>query len=276
MAAEPTVQKKADGWQGLSLFQKIIIGIFIILILYLLINAWLGGIRSFWEFLSVILTLIVIGVILYFFIKGIMTYLRPSQFSPKDDYFTRTVQAAKMNKPANLRNLYFMGSETKQAIRVGKIIGCMFLPYYVGEPVKNPDGTIKTQFSKVFNRDIPVCNPVGIDETDGDTFFVYIKKSGFSEEVDYLRCHRSLHSELHGDVFVEDYNPVVFGKYFKYPYKQVKKMADHIMVQSMMETIIQTYDHQQDLISQSADAGLYANPYFRMKDKENAELQREG
>lgn len=274
---DPNVPQKKGGWGGLSLFQKVIIGVLIILVVYLIINAWFGGIRSFWEFLSVILTLIVIGAIIYFFLKGIFTYLKPSQFSPKDDYFARNIMNAKLNKPRNIRNLYFQGSETKQAVLAGRIIGCTFLPYYVGMPEKNDDGSIKMRYSDFLKRDIPVCAPVSTSEVDGDTLFVYTKKSGwFNEEVEYLRCNRRLHSELHGDVFIDDFNPVVFGKYFKFPYKQAKKMGDHIMVQSLMETIIQTYDHQQDLISQSADAGLYANPYFKMKEKENTELQREG
>lgn len=270
-------QKKSEGWGKLTLFQKIVIGICVIIVLFLIINTWLGGVKSFWEFLFSIITIIGIGIVAYFFIKGILTYLKPSQFSPKDDYFTRTVNVAKSHKPKNVRNLYFTGNETKQAILAGKIIGCIYLPYYVGEPVKNENGELKLVYNKMFDKMVPLYKPVNVDESDGDTLFIYSKSTGlFNEETEYLRCNRKLHTELHGDVFINDFNPVTFGKYFKYPYTQAKTMAAHIMKQSQMEMIIQTYDHQQDLISQSADAGLYANPFFRAKELENAEMQREG
>jgi hypothetical protein len=49
-----------------------------------------------------------------------------------------------------------------------------------------------------------------------------------------------------------------------------------MMLQSQLEVILATHEHQGDLISQSADAGIYFNPYFKLVDKMNSEISRDG
>ena len=110
---------------------------------------------------------------------------------------------------------------------------------------------------------------------DGDTLIIYEKGWFIFKRRHHLRCNRLLHSTLNGDVTVYDINPVPYGKYFEYPFKQMQRDPQKIMVQSQLEVILATHEHQGDLISQSADAGIYFNPYFRFIEKSQSEISRE-
>lgn len=164
-------------------------------------------------------------------------------------------------------------------VNAGKIIGCIGIPYLVGKQKLDSSGNPIFIESKYFNgKKMPVYDSIHYGE-EGDTLFIVTKPAGFLglfPKKLFIRCDRELHGELSGDVIIEDINPVPYGKFFSYPFKQIQKDSERVMVQNMLEVILQTFEHQSDLISMSADAGIYYNPYFKLVEKTNAEKSMEG
>ena len=271
---ENTAVKKEKGFfESLSVIQKAIL---FLLVLTLLFVAWVflfGGVNSVWELAFVIILTGVVFFIGYLLIFASKLIFKQAYYSPKEDWFTRLVNTAMDFCPNNLNDLYFMGNDWKKTVRGGKIIGCLGIPYLIGKP-KLKDGKMQWYKSKLLNKKIPVFESIEYG-MEGDTLIIYEKGWFIWAKKHYLRCHRSLHSDLNGDVVIKDINPVPYGKFFEYPFKQIQAQAPRIMLQSQLEVIIATHEHQGDLISQAADSGTYYNPFFRMVEKGKAEIARE-
>ena len=254
-------------WGKISLWQKIVIGILIITFIIIVWSFLFGGINSIFEFVFVIFVSIVLIGIGYVVVVAGEIYF-------KEDYFTRLVNLAVDFRPENLNNLWFEGDVGKKSVSAGRILGCIGIPYLIGTPKRDESGAPVYVRSKILKQDIPVFAKIE-SAGDGDTLFVYEKGWFIFKRRHFLRCNRALHSTLNGDVTIYDINPVPYGKYFEYPYKQYQQETGKIMLQSQLEVILATHEHQGDLISQSADAGIYFNPYFKLMDKMKAEVDRD-
>lgn len=288
-------EKKKDALSSLGLLQKVVLAI--IIIAFVLIGAFvlLGGIGNMYELILAIIFLfglLAIGWIILF--SGELTF-KEKYFSPKEDFFTRTVNLAIDYCPDNIRgcSVYFEGSDWKKSVRGGTIIGCLFIPNFIGEPVmekvvferKDKAGNVISREERLMqkyidspylgNRKIPAFKDVKID-SDGDTLLIYEKGFFIWKKKHYLRCHRSLHTDLNGDVVIHSLNPIAYGKFFEYPSCQIQKAPSDIMVQSQLEVLIATYEYQGDLISQGAEMGLNINPFFRAIRESQTEIMREG
>lgn len=271
---ENTQEKEKGFFESLSLMQKIVLFVVALSFIFL---AWVfifGGINNIWELAFVIILAGVLFFIVWLIIFAVKSSFKQEYYSPKEDLYTRMVNMAIDYKPNNLNNLYFEGSQWKKHVIAGKIIGCLAIPYLIGRPVLDSDGKQKWFQSKLLKKKIPLFSDVTYGN-DGDTLFVYEKGWFIFKKRHVLRCNHELHTDLNGDVIVHDMNPQPFGKFFEYPYKQLQKDSAQLMIQSQLEVIIATHEHQGDLISQASDAGTYYNPFFRLLEKQKAEIARE-
>ncbi len=260
---------------SLSTFQKV--ALFAVIATFIII-AWIflfGGVSSIWELAFVIILIIVLFFITWLVLAAVKMIYKERYFSPKEDYFTKLANMAIDYCPDNLYALHFQGSDWKKNVFGGNIIGCIGIPYLIATPKLDGEGNMVYYESKLLKRSIPVYAKIEYGK-DGDTLFIYEKGWFIFKRRHYLRCNHNLHSELNGDITIFDINPLPYGKFFEYPYKQIQKDMHRIMIQSQLETILATHEHQSDLISQAADAGIYYNPYMRMLQKSNAEISREG
>lgn len=261
-------------WESLSIIQKFVL--FLIILTFVFIG-WIflfGGVNSIWELAFIIALIIVLFFIAWIVIAAAQIIFKQEYYSPKEDYFTKLINMAVDYCPNNLNNLYFQGSDWKKHVLAGKIIGCLGIPYFVGKPKLDKDGKMLWFDSKLLKRKIPLFDTIEYGK-DGDTLLIVQKGWFLFQKKHYIRVNHSLHSELNGDVIVYDINPQPFGKFFEYPYKQLQADAPRIMLQAQLEVIIATHEHQGDLISQAADAGTYYNPFFRLIEKQKAEIARD-
>lgn len=274
-AQPPQQDAEKKGFFGsLSLLQKIILFLLILGFVFLVAVFALGGVNSIWELIFVLFAAIVLFIIAYIVIVAGQIIFRKEYYSPKEDWYTRCVNAAIDYKPDNLNDLYFRGSDWKKLCYAGKIIGCLGIPYFIGEPIRDEKGQQKWYYSKLLKKKVPQFDKI-LYGKDGDTLFVFEKGWFIFKKRHVLRCHHSLHTDLNGDVIVDDINPQPYGSFWEYPYKQIQKDISRIMLQAQLETIIATHEHQGDLISQSADSGIYYNPFFKLVRDNKAELARE-
>jgi len=262
-------------WEKLSIWQKVIIGVILLTFIFIAWTFLFGGVNSIFELAFIVLLTIVLFIILYFITIAGELIFRSSYYSPKEDYFTKLSNMAIDYCPDNLNKVWFQGSTQKRAVVGGKIIGCLGIPYLIGEPILDDKGMQKYTKSEFLDTKVPVFQKINYGN-EGDTLIIYQKGWFIFKKKHYLRCNMELHSELHGDVVIYDINPVPYGKFFEYPFKQVQRNPQRIMLQSQLEVILATHEHQGDLISQSADAGIYYNPYFKMVNESNAEISRDG
>ena len=278
MAEEPQIASKEETskgfWESLSLIQKIVLFVLILSFVFIAWTFLFGGVNSIWELAFILILVIVLFIIGWIVIVAAQLVFKPQYYSPKEDYFTKLVNMAHDYCPDNLNDLYFQGSDWKKHVRAGKIIGCIGIPYFLGKPKVDDQGRPKWYFSKLLKKKIQIFEKVTYGK-DRDTFFIIEKGWFIFKKKHYIRCNHGLHSDLNGDVIIFDINPQPFGKFFEYPYKQLQKDPERIMLQSQLEVIIATHEHQGDLISQAADAGTYYNPFFRLMEKQKAEIQRE-
>lgn len=284
---EPTPQKKAGFFDRMSLFQKILLFAGVMVVLLMSISLLMGGIKDFYQFFFYLIVLAGVVVGGYVIIKATSIIFAPRYFSPREDLRTKLLNMAQDYKPANVRDLYFRGDRSKQRVKAGTIIGLLGLPYYTGK-VKKYDKNIINEKGKVVHKKgdvvystvkdfqgkpVPVYEDVKLVE-DGDTLFIIKKGFFLFGKTHFIRAHRSLHSELHGDIDIYDFNPVPYG-FFEYPYVQMQENVSQVMIQNQIETILATHEHQHDLISQSVDSAIYFNPAYRMQMKQNAEIPEE-
>ena len=282
---EMKAKKKKEGlFGGMSGVQKVLLIIFGLSIFFLVWTFAFGGIDNFYQLIFFFSSFFGIAGLLYVFLTAASWFLAPDLFSPKKDFFNKIVNLAIELKPTNVRDLYFRGDIDKQKVRVGKIVGLLGIPYLIGTPKMHEKniydsktkkliarkGTPKYRYSEILKRDIPVFDKIKIGN-DGDTLFIYEAGGLFFKRRHYLRCHKTLHGDLHGDVWVDDINPIPYGGW-EYPYKQWQEEPAKIMVQNQLEIILATHDHQGDLISQGVDAAVYFNPAFRLMQKSQAEV----
>ncbi len=284
---EVSKQKAKKGQTGIfgsmGGVQKALLIIFALAIFFLIWTVVFGGIQSFYQFIMFGISFVAIAGLFVIILTAISWYLAPDLFSPKKDYFTRLVNLSVDLKPNNVGDLYFMGDKDKRRVKAGKIVGLLGVPYLIGkvkihkEDLKQDDKLIAKKgepvfaFSYALNRKIPVYEKIEY-EKDGDTLFVYEAGFFLFKRRHYLRCHRSLHGDLHGDVVVYDINPVPYGTLYEYPFKQLQEQPERIMMQNQLEVILATSEHQLDLISQGVDAAVYFNPAFRLLQKQNSEM----
>ena len=286
MANEPTTQEKSKKqggfFESMSAVQKVLLIIFGVAIFFLIWNFAFGGIQTIYELVMFGASFVGIGVLFWVVLNAISWYLAPEHFSPKKDYFTRVVNLSIDLKPKNVGDLYFIGDELKRRVKAGSIVGLLGIPYLVGKPkihskdivkegkVVAKKGSAVFLYSNNLKKAIPVFDKIEYGK-DGDTLIVY-EVGWLIKRRHYLRCHRTLHSDLNGDVDVYDINPVPYGTLFEYPFKQIQASAPRIMIQNQLEIILSTHEHQYDLISQGVDSAVYFNPYFRLLQKQNAEV----
>jgi len=258
------------GWQKIILV-LLALGAFFLIFMFIF-----GGIKDLYQLIFFVISFVgclAIGVIV---INAVVWFLTPQMFSAKKDFHNRLKNIATDLKPDNVFDLYFRGSIDKKRVHAGKIVGLMGIPYLVGDPVLNDDGTPKMVFSQRLKKEMPVYSNIQVSHENGDTLFVYENGFFIFKKTHYLRCHKSLHGDLHGDIEIYDINPMPYGGFFEYPFLQYQQHIAQIMMQNQLEIIIATHDYQHDLISQSVDSAIYFNPYFRLLQKTNAEIAAGG
>lgn len=284
---QPAPQQKKGFFEKMSLFQKILLFIGVIVILFLSVSILFGGIGSFYQFFFYLIVFVGVIAGFYIIVKATGLIFKPRYFSPREDMKTKIENMAVDFKPDNVRDLFFIGDVGKKRVRAGKIVGLLGLPYYTGDIqryVKNvvdengkilhkKDDIVFTDIKDPQGKEIPKYKHIRA-VGDGDTLFVV--KAGFFlfGKTHFIRCNKSFHSTLNGDVEIFDINPVPYG-FFEYPFKQMQTTIGQIMMQNQMETILSTQEHQLDYISQVADASIWFNPLFRMSMKQQAELPAE-
>jgi len=288
---EATAAKKPKdtGFFGsMSGTQKLILIVFALAIFGLVWYLVFGGITNIYQATAFLVSFIAIMGLFYMIAFFVQFYLSPDFFSPKKDYFNRLCSLAIDLKPGNLRDLYFRGDKDKKRVKAGNIVGCLGIPYLIGH-IKTYEnnvfdesgkkihskGEMMYEISKALgNRKIPVFSKIEYGE-DGDTFFIYEAGWFLFKKRHFVRCHKALHGDLNGDVEIYDINPVPYGNLFEYPFKQLQRDPAKIMLQSQMEVILATHDHQTDLISQGVDSAVHFNPYFRLLHKQASEMSAE-
>lgn len=287
--SQQKAQKKEQGFFGsMSSLQKALLLIFALALFFIVWTFVFGGIQNFYQLLMFGISFLAISALFYIILTAIAWYLAPEFFSPKKDYFTRLVNLALDLKPDNVNELYFIGDIGKKRVKAGKIIGLIGVPYFIGTIKKHDsdkrdaEGKIVArkdepilEYSYNLRRKVPTFEKIEYGK-DGDTLFVYESGWLVFKRRHYLRCHRSLHSTLNGDVEVYDINPIPYGSLFEFPFKQIQKDPSRVMIQNQLEVILATHEHQYDLISQGVDAAVYFNPYFRLLERQKAEMVAEG
>ena len=266
-------QQKKGFFEKLSLFQKALLFLFVIIIMFVIVGIALGGIGDFYQFFFYLSVFVAVCVGGYIVIKATGLIFTPQYFSPRQDLKTKFLNMAVDYKPDNINNLYFTGDVGKKRVLAGRIVGLLGLPYYSGEVKRNEKGEVVYSTAKDFRGSkIPVYTNIKIKD-GGDTLFI-TKKGLIFIKTHLIRCNRSYHSTLNGDVEIYDINPVPYGS-FEYPYKQMQETTTQLMIQNQIETILATHEHQHDLISQSVDSAIYFNPVYRYSLKAGAEMPEE-
>lgn len=287
LANEKAKKGKQQGFFGkMSGIQKFLLIIFALGIFFVIWTFLFGGINNFYELIFFLVSFGATAVLFYAVLSFVSFFLAPEQFSPKKDYFNRLVALAFDLKPSNVQDIYFRGDKDKKRVRAGKITGLIGVPYMIGEQLRYIQDVIKEgkiihrigepvfEYSNVLKKMIPKFGQVHWGG-DGDTLFIYEAGWFLFKRIHYLRCHKSLHGDLNGDVEIYDINPVPYGSLFEYPFKQLQADPAKIMIQNQLEVILATHEHQYDLISQGVDSAVYFNPYFRLMQKSNAEMVAE-
>lgn len=269
---QPTQNQMKQGDKGgLSLFQKVLLVILAVGFVALLWIFIFGGIQNVYSVVIIIAFGFGLCAIGYIVIKAIGIITAKKYYSPKEDFYTRISNIAIESKPDNLNDLYTVGSKMKKGYRIGKIIGVLELPHLVGKVKKDKDGKPVTVYSEKLKKTIPQYEKIELGES-GDTFFIAEKGFLFPKRHN-IRCDKKLHSDLNGDVYIFDVNPVPYGSFFQYPFKQMQRDAPRIMLQNQLEVIMMTHEYQYDLISQGADMGIYMNPAMRMIRDSKQEIE---
>lgn len=276
-------QAKKGFFERMTLFQKILLFLGVVVVLILSVSIVLGGITSFYQFFFYLIVFSVFVVGAYIVIKAVGMIYQPKYFSPRSDYTTKLINDAVDYCPDNLGNLYFTGDVGKKRILVGKIKGCIVVPHLVGDIerysddvtvngqiVHKKDSVVFTDAKTFEGKPIPKFKDVRA-VGDGDTLFVAEKGFLFWTKKHNIRCHRGLHTTLNGDVDIMDINPQRYGV-FEYPYKQYQISLGQIQMQNLLETVIVGSEYHFDLVSVATDAGLYSNPLMRFSMKQGAEL----
>lgn len=274
-SSEKQPEKKKGVLEGLSFFRKVVLFLLILTLIFIAWSFLFGGVNSIWELAFVIVLTGVIIFVGWLIITSASFFFRKEFYSPKQDFYTRVANAAIDFCPKNLNNLYFQGDNYKKSVLAGKIIGCLGIPYFIGTPIIDKEtGNPKMYESKLLKKEVPLFSKIEYGK-DGDTYII-VEKGWFVFKKRYhIRANRNLHSTLNGDVFIYDINPIPYGSHFLYPFKQLQGELPKVMIQSQMEVIIATHEHQGDLISQAADSAIYYNPFFRLVEKERAEIARQ-
>lgn len=269
--------KKKGFFESLSFFQKVLLFIFAVTVLFAIAGIALGGIKDFYQFFFYLSVFVVVIIASYLVIKATGILFTKKMFSPREDLRVKLLNMARDYKPDNLNNLYFTGDVGKKRVLAGKIVGCLGLPYYSGK-IKTKIGKngkteiVYTKRKDFAGKQIPEYENITMKKS-GDTLFI-VRKGLIFVKKHFIRCRFDLHSTLNGDVEIYDINPSPYG-FFEYPYKQMQETPTQIMIQNQIETILATHEHQHDLISQSVDSAIYFNPVYQYAMRAGAEIPEE-
>jgi hypothetical protein len=268
---QPQPVQQKGFFERMSLFQKFLIGLIVILIILIAVGTFFGGYTNFYQFTFNVIILVGIGVFLFIIISATGILFTPKAFSPRSDMKTTLIKMAQYYLPDNLNDLYFIGTGWKRRVLAGKIIGILGLPNYIGDIELDKEGKpIYTTLEDAEGKKIPKFKNIRVGK-DGDTLFLVRKGWFIFAKTRMIRAKRELHSVLHGDVEIYDINPVPYG-FFEYPFKQMQKNIGAVLIQNQIETILSAHEHQHDLISQSVDSAVWYNPYMRMALKSQSEI----
>jgi len=256
--------KKGGFWANLGLFPKIIMFFGLVLIVTSLIFGLnLGDIPAF------IINMAKVGVgvfLILIALQGAMAIMQPKAFSPTEDFRTKLINHAQKIKPPNAYNLWLRGEGRRSRALYGKILGVAWVPYLTSEVERDEEGHIihlednegKPILDKKSKQ--PIAKRRMIASKDGDTIFVVRK--GLLGKPEIIRCNPKWHSEIIGDIYINDLGLVPFGEYF-YPSKQWQSSILEILKQNEMETILTTFTNNLDLISNVTTLSIASEPAFR-------------
>lgn len=260
------LQKKQNQgfWANLGLFPKIIIFFGLALIVTtLLFGLDLGDIPNF----MINMGKVGVGIFLIMLaLQGAMSVLKPKAFSPTEDFRTKMINHANKIRPPNCYNLWLRGEGRRARAMYGKITGVAWIPYLTSEVERDDKGNViyltNEKGDKLINKTTksPIPKRKMIASKDGDTIFVV--KKGLLAKPEIIRCNPKWHSELIGDVYINDLGLVPFGEYF-YPSKQWQSNINEIMKQNELETIVQTFTNNLDLISNVTTLSIASEPTYR-------------
>jgi len=267
-APPPSYLQKPNQKEGffdqIGLFPKIIIFFGLALITTALIFGLdLGNIPAF----MMNMAQVGVGIFLIMLaLQGVMSVLRPKAFSPTEDFRTKMINHANKIKPPNCYNLWLRGEGRRARAMYGKITGVAWVPYLTSEIEKDDKGNTvyleddkgKRILNKLTKQTIPKRKMVA--SSDGDTIFIV--KKGLLAKPEIIRCNPKWHSELIGDVYINDLGLVPFGEYY-YPSKQWQSAIENIMKQNELETIVQTFQNNLDLISNVTTLSIASEPTYR-------------
>lgn len=186
--AKPT--EKKGFFEKMSLFQKGLLFVGILIVLVMSVSILLGGVKDFYQFFFYIIVFSAVIVGGYVVIKATSMIFTPRYFSPREDLRTKLVNMAQDYKPDNVNNLYFIGDVGKKRVKAGKIIGLIGLPYYTGKAKKNAKGEIEYTSVKDFQgKPIPKYEDIKLGD-DGDTMFIIKGDSflGLFGKTHLIRC----------------------------------------------------------------------------------------
>lgn len=256
--------QKRGFWANLGLFPKIIMFFGLVLIVTsLLFGLNLGNIPEF------ILNMVKVGIGIFLILialQGAMSILQPKAFSPTEDFRTKLMTHAQKIKPPNAYNLWLRGEGRRARAIYGKITGIAWIPYLTSEIERDTHGNVvylsdgngHNLVDKRTKQSIPKRKMIA--SSDGDTVFVV--KRGLLAKPEIIRCNPKWHSELIGDVYINDLGLVPFGEYL-YPSKQWQGNITEIMKQNEMEVIVQTFQNNLDLISNVTTLSIASEPSYR-------------
>lgn len=213
-------------------------------------------------------------------VKGLISFLKPKPYSPMEDFRTQLIRVCQKLKPFNIYNLYLRGEDMRTNAKWGKIIGLGFLPYVSSKPVRDRAG--KFEYERDYEGKIilerkwddnlreyikvPKIRHEKIIEKDGDVVFIVRKHNFpmnlFIRDVDIVRANKRLTSDLIGDVFIKDVNLVPYGE-FLYPARQWQADILKIMKENESSAIAMTHRNNLDLVSQTTQMSLGADPTFQ-------------
>jgi len=256
--------QKQGFFDQIGLFPKIIIFFGLALIVTtLLFGLNLGNIPEF----MINMAKVGVGIFLIMLaLQGVMSVLKPKAFSPTEDFRTKMINHANKIKPPNCYNLWLRGEGIRSRAMYGKITGVAWVPYLTSEIEKDDKGNTvyltddkgTKLLNKLTKQTIPKRKMVATK--DGDTIFIV--KRGLLARPEIIRCNPKWHSELIGDVYINDLGLVPFGEYF-YPSKQWQSSIENIMKQSELETVLTTFTNNLDLISNVTTLSIASEPTFR-------------
>lgn len=270
--------KKGNLWARLTFGQKILFGLAVFIAFFIIYTA--GGIQNIFQFVIYVAGLGLALLLAYSLYKAIIGFFAQKTFSPSVTNFQAFVNEAIYNCPDSLVGKRFLlkGDRAFASREYGTIKGVLQLPYYIGELKKDEEGNIEYKRDPKTKEFVRTERGQLVPEfkervkKEYETLFVISHGRWLWKSFTYPRVPAKQHTALHGaDVLVFTNNLVPYGKY-RYPIELMEEEQPRIMLQSMHEVLLTTFDHQQDLISTTTDNALDFNVEWIMAQKQATEL----